>query len=87
MLYPNFFQNKQQKIQKTQKRQNERFLKAFETVKPDEEDKIGQKLKFYGVRKKKSSVPREQSITGEKVSSPKWRSAAWTGLVGLGFPF
>jgi hypothetical protein len=39
MLYPDFFQNNYQKIQKKQKRQNERFLKGFETTKPDEEAK------------------------------------------------
>jgi hypothetical protein len=60
MLYPDFFQNKHQKIQKKQKRQNERFLKGFETVNPDEEAKNDQNAKNYGVRKKKPLYPESE---------------------------
>jgi hypothetical protein len=61
MVYPDFFQNNYQKIQKNQKRQNERFLKGFETVKPDEEAKNDQNVKIYGVRKKNRLYPESEA--------------------------
>jgi hypothetical protein len=61
MLYPDFFQNNYQKIQKNKKKQNERFLSGFETVKPDEETKNDQNVKIYGVRKKNRSYPESKA--------------------------
>jgi hypothetical protein len=57
MVYPDFFQNKHQKIQKTQKRQNERFLKGFEQSKPDKSVKNGLEVKNHGVGKKNALYP------------------------------
>jgi hypothetical protein len=79
MLYPDFFQNNYQKIQKNQKKQNERFLSGFETVKPDEEAKNDQNVKIYGVRKKNRLYPESEASSGEEVSSPEWRSYRMCG--------